>query len=111
LITLKKLVLTGLCVIATSNVTAGGWTTYGKINKIAIEHRNGENNIYINIVSPLQSTCPRTDYLALSADTEEKLNRLYSTVLADKLSNAEMSFYTSDDCDSSGMPKVHLLSL
>jgi len=111
LITLKKLAFTGLCVIATSTVTAGSWTALGKITKISIEHRNDENDIYVKIEAPIDSTCPRTDYLALSANTEEKLNRLYSTVLAAKLSNADMSFNITNVCDSSGMPKVHLLSL
>jgi len=93
------------------NATSKGWTDLGKITKVVIEHRDGESDIYIKLSSTISTTCPRKDYLAIVADSNEKLARLYSTVLSARVANSDVSFYASDDCNAEGFSKTQMISL
>ncbi len=107
----KISLIMGIFISSFGNVLAAGQTLPGKIIEISLEHRNGENDIYLKIEASFSSTCGNQSLIALSADTEEKLARLYATVLSARLANSDMKFTVTDTCNVENIAKVFIVTL
>lgn len=106
-----KITIIILFAMLSSSALSAGWTAPGKIIEISIEHRENENDLYLKLELSLNTNCQYKNIVTLTADSEEKLNRLYSTALAAKLSSVDVSVYIQDECNLDNRPKSNRLKI